>query len=96
MIWSCPRCTEMARTVDSKLPMHRCVGMAGLLVPLTREGEKTHQVAVDREDYVNGEDVQRDANGRPVMAVQTHHHDGSADCTIYAPAAGIKAKGQDL
>lgn len=89
-IWSCPRCTESARTVDSKLPMHRCVGMAGLLVPLTREGEKTNQVAVDREDYVDNELVACDANGRVVMAVRTEHKDGSVDTNVYAPTARLE------
>jgi hypothetical protein len=88
-IWSCSRCQEMAQTVDAKIPMHHCKGMAGLLVPLTRQGDKTHQVVMDREDYVAGELVQCDANGRVVMAVKTIHNDGSEDCNVFAPTARL-------
>ena len=42
--------------------------------------------AVEREDYVNGEQIQTDGEGRPVMSVVTTRDDGQ-DCTVYAPTA---------
>lgn len=88
MIWACPRCPAAARTVDDKIPMHNCPNMAGLLIPLVREGVKADFLAVEREDYIGREAVQLDANGRPVMAVVTRRDDGE-DRTVYAPAATI-------
>lgn len=87
-IWHCPKCPAAARTVDDKTPMHNCGGMAGLFVPLVAEGGKVDLIAVEREDYIGREDVQYDANGRPVMAVITRRDDGE-DCTVYAPTAQI-------
>lgn len=75
--------------MDDAIPMHNCVGMAGLFVPLTRDGEKTRQVIIDREDMVGKELVQTDANGRVVMAVKTEHKDGSVDTNVYAPTATL-------
>lgn len=87
-LWYCQRCSAAARTVDDKIPMHPCPGMAGLLVPLAREGTKLAHVANEREDYVGKEVVQTDENGRPVMNVVTKRDDGE-DCTVYAPTASI-------
>lgn len=90
-IWSCPKCSAAARTVDDKIPMHRCPAM-GLMVPLLADGEGAQLVAVDREDYIGKEDVRLDANGRPVMAVVTRHPDGREDRTVYAPTATVDAR----
>jgi hypothetical protein len=41
---------------------------------------------VEREDYTNGDLVQRDGEGRVVMSVVTTRDDGQ-DCIVYAPTA---------
>lgn len=91
-IWHCPRCSAAARTVDDKLPHHACPGMAGLMVPLVRENHRANFVAVEREDYAGTDKVLLDANGRPIMAVEVQHPDGSTDRTVYAPTATISAE----
>lgn len=85
-LWWCPACDEAARTVDAKLPMHRCQGLVGLLVPLTRREHAAKVEAVERLDYVGDELVQVNGDGRPIMAVVTTRDDGQ-DCTVYAPTA---------
>jgi hypothetical protein len=87
-LWYCQKCNAAARTVDAKVPMHPCPGMAGLLVPLAREGTKVGHVATEREDYVGKEIVQTDADGRVIQNVITKRDDGE-DCTVYAPTAHL-------
>ena len=90
-LWYCQKCEAAAQTVDAKVPMHPCPGMAGLMVPLAREGTKIAHFATDREDYVGKEIVQTDENGRPVMNVITKRNDGE-DCTVYAPTARMNSQ----
>lgn len=87
-LWNCPNCDAAARTVDSKLPMHNCSGLAGLMVPLVREGTRAKVEAVEREDYVGAEDVRLDGDARPIMSVVTTRDDGQ-DCTVFAPTAQL-------
>jgi hypothetical protein len=88
--WHCPKCglddvTHIpAGTVAQR--MHACSAFAGLTVPMLPAGVKADLRAVERQDYIGGELVQVDANGRPVMAVVTTREDGQ-DCTVYAPTA---------
>jgi hypothetical protein len=49
-------------------------------------GVRAEHRTVEREDWVGGELVQTDEDGRPVMAVVTVRDDGQ-DCTIFAPTA---------
>jgi hypothetical protein len=49
-------------------------------------GTKAKVEAIDRGDYVNGEIVRTDGEGRPVMAVQITREDG-IDCAVFAPCA---------
>ncbi len=58
---------------------HSCKGLKGVIAPLVPEGLACKTEKVDREDYEGGELVQRDDDGRPVMAVHmtadnTEHH----------------------
>lgn len=78
--------------MDDALPHHRCTGMAGLMVPLVRQGHRANLLAIEREDYVGREDVLLDSNGRPIMAVEVQHPDGSTDRSVYAPTAHLNAK----
>lgn len=86
--WHCPHCTVEARTVDSKIPMHRCkYGPApGVMTPLLRKGERAKVEVVERQDFVGREKVFLDHNGRPIMSVVTTRDDGQ-DCTVFAPTA---------
>jgi hypothetical protein len=52
------------------------------------EGVRARVRAVLREDYVGGEDVQYDGEGRPVMSVVTERDDGQ-DCTVFAPTVRV-------
>lgn len=84
--WECPNCDSNAVTRDSKLPMHPCSNLAGLMVALVPAGQKCKVETVEREDYIGRELVQVDPAGRPVMAVVTTRDDGQ-DCTVLAPVA---------
>lgn len=84
--WYCPNCDAAARTVDTKLPMHTCSAIKGLVAPLILRGTKAKVETVEREDYVGRELVQTDGDGRPITATVTTRDDGQ-DCTIYVPTA---------
>ncbi len=71
---------------DASTLQHRCRGMNLLVVPMLPVGTAAKHEAVEREDYEGGEDVQRDAEGRPVMATITTT-DESQSATVYAPCA---------
>ncbi len=90
--WVCPNCPVSARTVGQPNRFHSCAGLGGLSAPMVLEGVDCTVVAVEREDYISGEDV-RWANGRPVSAVRVERADGSNDCVVYAPTA--KAIGEN-
>ena len=84
--WSCPNCTVTAVTRGEGVRFHRCAGLAGLLAPMVLDGVRCEVKAVLRDDYVGGEDVRHDGEGRPVMAVTVTRDDGQ-DRVVYAPAA---------
>lgn len=46
--------------------------------------------AVDREDYVGGENVQTDGEGRVVQSLVTTRDEGQ-DCTIFAPVVSAQS-----
>lgn len=93
--WHCGAsadCPEAARTVRvGKVPWHRCKPLKGLVAPLVPDGERARVVRLDREDYVAGEDVRVDGDGRPVMALDVERWDGSNDRVVYAPTAWASA-----
>lgn len=84
--WECPQCPAAARTVDDKIPMHRCRYGSGALTPLLRKGEHAKIEVVERQDYIGREKVFLDHNGRPIMSVVTTRDDGQ-DCAVFAPTA---------
>jgi uncharacterized protein YodC (DUF2158 family) len=90
-LWECPSCPTVHRTQGvlppNAAPMHSCPGLKGFSAPFVPAGTKARHVAVEREDYVNGETVRVDAEGRPIMAIRTERADGSNDCHVYAPTA---------
>lgn len=86
--WECPSCDlrEVTQTAEAHTRFHACAGLAGLTAPMVPAGTRAEHRAVEREDYVNGDRVQLDGNGRPIMAVITTRDEGQ-DCTVYAPTA---------
>lgn len=91
--WICPNCTVRARTIrpDAPMPMHACKGLNGLTAPLVPAGTRCKVEAVERGDYVNGDVVQTDADGRPWMAVEVTRDDGT-DRAVLAPTATGSAR----
>lgn len=86
--WSCPNCPleEVTREQLPHTRFHNCPGMAGLSAPMVPAGTRCKVEAFEREDYIGGEDVQVDGNGRPIMSVVTTRDDGN-DVAVYAPMA---------
>ena len=86
--WVCPNCdqTAVTRVPGPHTRYHLCAGLRGLVAPMVWSGVRAKVEAVEREDYTNGDDVQLDADGRPVMAVVTTRDDGQ-DCAVFAPTA---------
>lgn len=93
--WECPSCGVQHVTHEARphVPMHPCRSLRGILAPFVEvhgielDRSRQRHVVVDREDYVAGELVRTDADGRPVMAVVTERADGSNDCHVFAPTA---------
>lgn len=87
--WSCGRCTQVAvtRSPEPHSRLHTCAGLGGITAPLVREGTRCKVTAVEREDYVGSELVQRDQDSRPMMSVVTDYPDGRRDCVVLAPTA---------
>lgn len=86
--WECPNCTatEVTHEQQPHTRFHACRGLAGLTAPMVPAGTRCKVEAVEREDYIGGEDVQYDGNCRPVMAVVTTRDDGN-DVAVLAPTA---------
>lgn len=90
--WECPNCTATDVTHEPKphTRFHDCAGLKGMTAPMVPAGTKAKIVAHEREDYINGDHVQLDGDGRPVMSVTTTRDDGE-DVTVYAPVATATA-----
>lgn len=93
--WECPNCTatDVTHEAQPHTRMHTCRGLKGLTAPFVPAGTDCKVVAVERGDYVGKERyVQKDGEGRPVMAVETIHPDGSNDLAVLAPCATTNAE----
>ena len=88
--WYCPNCDAEActGTTSTDIPFHPCSKLGAIMTPLIRVGEKAKVEAKEREDYIGDEQVQTDANGRPVMSVVVTRDEGQ-DCTVFPPSATI-------
>ncbi len=86
--WECPSCDlqEVTHEAQPHTRFHACRGLAGLTAPMVPAGTRAEHRLNDRQDYVNGELVQRDGEGRVVMSLQTIRDNGE-DCTVFAPTA---------
>ena len=56
---------------------------------MLEKGIAAKVTAYEREDYVGGDNVQTDEDGRPVMSVVTTRDDGT-DALVFAPAASAR------
>lgn len=86
--WECPNCaaTDVTHEAEPHTRFHACRGLKGLTAPMVPAGTRCKVEALDREDYVRGELVQTDGDGRPVMAIETTRDDGN-DIAVLAPCA---------
>lgn len=91
--WECPNCdlTDTTKVLGPHSRFHACRGLAGLTAPMVPEGTRVKVVAREREDYIGSEDVQYDADGRPIAQVITERPDGSNDVVVFAPTAHSRA-----
>lgn len=89
--WACPAC-GLAQRVAPPLPpnatrMHTCARLHMITAPMVRAGADCKLVAVEREDYLNGEIQTTGEDGRAYMAVRTDYADGHTDLAVHAPLA---------
>lgn len=86
--WECPNCTatDVTHEAEPHTRMHACAGLKGLTAPMVPAGTRCKVEAVEREDYLNGDLVRTDGEGRPVMSVITTRDDGQ-DAVVFAPTA---------
>lgn len=86
--WTCPNCDFVDVTYETQpcSRFHNCRGLRGLWAPMVEAGTRCKVEARDRDDYVNGDDVQTDGEGRPVMSIVTTRDDGE-DVAVLAPCA---------
>lgn len=88
--WVCPNCDKQEVTGLVGNRFHLCPGLNGLMAPMVLEGVKCKVEAEVREDYVGGEILRYDGNGRPIAAVNVTREDGN-DVVVFAPCAIAKA-----
>jgi predicted RNA-binding Zn-ribbon protein involved in translation (DUF1610 family) len=86
--WYCPNCglTDQTRQAGPHSRFHTCPKLRGLTAPMVQKGVAARVTAHDREDYVNGELVQVDGNGRPIMSINVQRDEGN-DVVVFAPTA---------
>lgn len=90
--WECPNCeaTDVTREHGPHTRYHACRGLRGLSAPMVPAGTRAKVVAHEREDYIAGDVVQTDGEGRPVMAIVTTRDHGQ-DVTVLAPCATARS-----
>jgi hypothetical protein len=88
--WECPNCGLTERTPAmpaNECRFHTCPRLHQLTAPLVRAGTDCKVTAVERADYLNGEEQRTGDDGRPYMSVVTEHADGSNDLAAFAAPA---------
>lgn len=95
--WSCPLCAAIDVTHEAQphVRFHACPAQAGMTVPMVPSDVRHKVTRLEREDYIGDELVQRDADGRPLMALQVERDDGFVDTVVYAPMARSRAQTQE-
>jgi hypothetical protein len=86
--WECFSCDRLDTTHEQRphSRMHACAGLGGMTVPFVPAGSRGEHRVNERQDYIGDELVQLNADGRPVMSIQTIREEGM-DATVYAPTA---------
>jgi hypothetical protein len=86
--WSCPNCDleDVTHEATPHSRMHTCPGARGMTVPMVPAGIRCKVELQPREDYVNGDVVQLDEDGRPWMSALVTRDTGT-DVAVYAPCA---------
>lgn len=69
--------------------MHNCPGMRGFSIPMVPAGQRADVRLVERGDYLAGEDVPLDGEGRPWMRAEVERPSGQVDVWVYAPTAYV-------
>lgn len=90
--WYCPNCgkTDITHEAQPHSRFHTCPKLRGLSAPMVPAGSKAKVELREREDYVNGDQVQLDPeHGRPVMSIVTTRDNGQ-DVAVFAPTATAK------
>lgn len=95
--WKCFACevTSTTRETSPHSRLHPCRGARGLLVPMVPASTRGRLTLVERGDYVGGELVQVDGEGRPTAFAVIERPDGQ-DVVAYAPTATASARAMDL
>lgn len=81
--------TDVTHQAEPHSRFHSCPGLKGMTAPYVPAGTKCKIEVRERDDYVGQENVQLDADGRPIMSAVTTRDDGE-DCTVYAPVATVR------
>jgi hypothetical protein len=89
--WDCPNCVFTDVTYESQphTRMHSCKGLRGLTAPMVPAGTKCKVEAIEREDYARREVVQKDGEGKVIMAVEVTRDEGT-DLAVLAPCATLR------
>jgi hypothetical protein len=91
--WACSACdfTDVTHETAAHSRMHACRGLFGMTVPMVPAGTRCKVELKPREDYVNGDIVTVDGNGRPWMNATVTRDDGE-DVAVYAPCATARVE----
>ena len=93
--WYCPNCKceeIIPAVVGPHTRFHTCPALRMLTAPMIPAGMRAKVVAHEREDYEGADTghTQLDADGRPIMSVETIREEGN-DLLVYAPTATATA-----
>ena len=88
--WYCPNCglTQQTREARPHTRYHTCPKLRFLSAPMLPAGTKAKVEVHEREDYIGKGLPRLDANGRPLMNLETTRDDGT-DLMVFAPAATL-------
>jgi hypothetical protein len=89
--WYCPNGCYCTETLPSMPPgatrYHNCPKLHQLSAPLVRRGTDCTVEAIEREDYLNGDQQAMGDDGKAYMAVTTKYADGRNDLAANAGLA---------
>jgi len=88
--WECPACGKTDRTrpiPPNSSRMHDCPKLHGLTAPMQLAGTDCQITAIERGDYLHGEEQRTGDDSKPYMALNVEHADGHNDVFMYAAVA---------